>query len=213
MKFLAKFVPFALAWGVLINKILPLHAQALGRGVRGRRRLAVPYSTLRLSWETVVNNNVDIPGIVPARKFNSYNPPSVNEKGLVVLRARAMGTSKGTGEGQVSGIYTSNMADVNPEVIKQLDRDTDVPFPNNLSETFNEFPAFPRIAKMSPMISTRGQHPPFFGIDLDGDGIIDERFGTTGIFVNLAVDAGVTLRTGASNIGNVDPLFSIDGTK
>jgi hypothetical protein len=125
---------------------------------------------------------------------------------LVVLRARAMGTMS---TGQVSGIYTSDMlvADVNREVIKQLDRDTNVPAPSTENATFNEFPSFPRIAKNSSKIGTRGQHTPFFSFE-------GEVVGTTGIFVNLAVDsAGVTIQTGISNIGNASGLFSIDGTK
>jgi hypothetical protein len=207
MKFLVKFVPLALAWGVLINKILPLHAKSIERGLRGGRRLAaVPYPTLNLSWKTVVNNNFEIPGRNSSdpRKFNSYNPPSVNENSLVVLRARAMGTMSA---GQVSGIYTSDMADIFPEVIKQLDRDTNVPAPNTENATFNEFPAFPRIAKISSKIATRGQHTPFFSFQA-------EVVGTTGIFVNLAVDSsGLTVQTGASNIGNAEELFSINGTK
>jgi hypothetical protein len=210
MKFLAKFVPLVLAWGVFVNKISPLHAKPLEQGLRGRRRLAaLHFSALNLSWETVVNNKFVIPGRDPSnnRTFNSYNPPSVNENGLVVLRARAMGGDMG----QVSGIYTRDMADINP-VIKQLDRDTDVPAPNNENAQFNEFPAFPRIAKISAKIATRGQHTPFFSF-VGSAG--NETVGTTGIFVNLAVDSGENVLTGASNIGDADPdsNFAIDGTK
>ena len=41
-------------------------------------------------WNTVFNNNDKIPGAEP-RTFNSYNPPSVNTKGMVVVRARSRG--------------------------------------------------------------------------------------------------------------------------
>ena len=39
-------------------------------------------------WTTVVNNNDLMPGAPNERTFNSYNQPSVNSRGLVVLRAQ-----------------------------------------------------------------------------------------------------------------------------
>ena len=42
------------------------------------------------SWETVVNNN-DLMPPLEVRNFNSYNQPSVNRDGLVVIRARSRG--------------------------------------------------------------------------------------------------------------------------
>ncbi len=42
-------------------------------------------------WATVVNNNNLIPEAPGNRTFNSYNQPSVNTNGLVVLRARSKG--------------------------------------------------------------------------------------------------------------------------
>ena len=40
-------------------------------------------------WQVVVNNGVKAPG--DDRKFNSYNPPSLNVDRLVVFRARTKG--------------------------------------------------------------------------------------------------------------------------
>ncbi len=53
--------------------------------------------TATFDWATVVNNNDSMPTrgceLDPekCRPFNSYNPPSVNEEGLVVFRARSRG--------------------------------------------------------------------------------------------------------------------------
>ena len=41
-------------------------------------------------WNTVINNN-DLMPFAQGRTFNSYNPPSVNTKGMVVVRARSRG--------------------------------------------------------------------------------------------------------------------------
>lgn len=55
-------------------------------------------------WTTVVNNNDSMPtrgceqDPEKCRPFNSYNPPSVNEDGLVVFRARSRG-----GHGETNG--------------------------------------------------------------------------------------------------------------
>ena len=43
-----------------------------------------------LAWTTVVNNNDLMPPLY-VRNFNSYNQPSVNARGIVVMRARSRG--------------------------------------------------------------------------------------------------------------------------
>jgi hypothetical protein len=49
-----------------------------------------------LIWETVVNNSDQMPGS-NGKTFNSYNQPSVNAYGLVVMRGRSRGGGEGTG--------------------------------------------------------------------------------------------------------------------
>ena len=62
----------------------------------------------RFAWTTVVNNNDQMPGAPEGRTFNSYNQPSVNGDGLVVIRARSRG---GPPLGQPThGIYIRDMA-------------------------------------------------------------------------------------------------------
>ena len=56
--------------------------------------------TPTFDWATVVNNNDLMPGAPNERTFNSYNQPSVNLNGLVVIRAR----SKGGEDEQVEGV-------------------------------------------------------------------------------------------------------------
>ena len=60
-------------------------------------------------WKTVVNNN-DLMPPLEIRNFNSYNQPSVNAAGLVVMRARSRG---GPPLGPPThGIYVRDMADL-----------------------------------------------------------------------------------------------------
>jgi hypothetical protein len=155
-----------------------------------------------LSWQTVVNNgdyiptascNPTTPTSPPCRKFNSYNQPSVNEKNLVVFRARSKG---GSGGEPVHGVYTRDMK-IGGIIAKVLDRDTLVPEPNNLDSKFVEPPSFPRIDMVSSMIATRGNHQPVFEYTLP-DGT-DTRVGTTGIYTNPFG----SLITGASKLGVV----------
>ena len=154
------------------------------------------------SWQTVVNNgdyiptascNPTTPTSPPCRKFNSYNQPSVNEKNLVVFRARSKG---GSGGEPVHGVYTRDMK-IGGIIAKVLDRDTLVPEPNNLDSKFVEPPSFPRIDMVSSMIATRGNHQPVFEYTLP-DGT-DTRVGTTGIYTNPFG----SLITGASKLGVV----------
>jgi hypothetical protein len=46
----------------------------------------------KFDWATVVNNNDLMPGAPLERTFNSYNQPSVNAAGLVVIRVRSSPT-------------------------------------------------------------------------------------------------------------------------
>ena len=93
-------------------------------------------------WRTVVNNN-DVMPPLGERNFNSYNQPSVNTKGMVVVRARSR---DGTGLGPAThGIYMRDMRQSDSEIVRVLDRTSLVPAPNNLDTTFVETPSFPRI--------------------------------------------------------------------
>jgi hypothetical protein len=144
-------------------------------------------------WDTVVNNNDLIPPLL-VRTFNSYNQPSVNIDGVVVMRARSRG---GPPLGPAThGIYVRDMSDPNGEVIRILDRTTQVPGPNNLGSTFTETPSFPRIDMRWPVIATRGNHQPVHRYELD-DGS-ETRAGTTGIYTNPFSE----LMMGEANFGH-----------
>mgnify|MGYP001116996326 CR=1 FL=1 len=88
-----------------------------------------------------------------------------------------------------------------------FDRNTLVPYPNNLDSTFTEPPSFPRIDMSSNTIASRGNHQPVWEYPLP-DGT-DTRAGTTGVYTNL----GGALITGASNLGAVPgfEFFSVPG--
>lgn len=155
------------------------------------------------TWYTVVNNGDYMPTdqcdpALPTqscRTFNSYNQPSVNAAGLVVMRARSRG---GQGLGQPAhGVYTRDMAAEGP-VTRILDRTTLVPQPNNRDTVFTEPPSFPRIDIGSPTLATRGNHQPVWKV-LNDNGEIVEQMGTSGIYTNPFGD----LITGASKLGGV----------
>jgi len=153
-------------------------------------------------WNTVFNNNDKIPGAEP-RTFNSYNPPSVNTKGMVVVRARSRG---GQGMGPAThGIYMRDMGQADSEIVRVLDRTTLVPGPNNLGTTFVETPSFPRIDMHTDTIATRGNHQPVYRYYLDDES--ETRAGTTGIYSN---PYGGELVTGAAKLGHV-PEFDFFG--
>lgn len=144
-------------------------------------------------WATVVNNNDRMPGDPADRTFNSYNQPSVNRNGLVVIRARSRG---GQPIGPAThGIYTRDMSVVGP-IVRILDRTSLVPSPNNLNRTFSETPSFPRIDLDSPTIVTRGNHQPVWEYTVGGE---ETRAGTTGIYVNPFG----SLITGAAKLGDL----------
>ena len=154
--------------------------------------------TPTFDWATVVNNTDLMPPLA-VRNFNSYNQPSVNVDGLVVIRARSRG---GPPLGQPThGIYTRDMSTAGNPIISILDRTTEVPQPNNLETTFVETPSFPRIDMVSDTIATRGNHQPVWRYFLDDE--TETRAGTTGIYTNPFGD----LITSATKLGAV-PAFS-----
>lgn len=167
---------------------MPLKSRAAAFVSLASLSLSLSACEPRFEWTTVVNNGDAIPGF-PERTFNSYNPPSVNARGLVVFRARGRG---GDGE-PPHGVYTRDMA-LPASLIELLaDRETLVPYPNTRGSTFIEFPAFPRIGIDSEVVAFRGNSPP---VHVNDEG---EAAGTTGIFAN----PGGLLVTGASNLGPV----------
>ena len=202
-------------------------AMALGGsdGLVGTVDAAPPQKNL---WHVVVNNGFEVPGN-PGRFYDSYNPPSVNADALVVFRARSAGQQQGT----LSGIYLRDMMDVASQVRPLADRDTIVPEPNNTEypvpgggisftrlATFNEFPAFPRIAQNADAVASRANHPPVwtFVPAMGGDALAAEgeddstRAGTTGVYVSLhAMDPQGALVTGASLVGAVPEFSEIFG--
>ena len=202
---------------------------------------AAPPSPPLFSWSTVVNNTDFMPtkgceqDITKCRLFNSYNQPSVNRDGLVVIRARSRGGEGDTGghedepeagatvtsadgtehENQpVHGIYTRDMSVAGSPIIRILDRKTEVPQPNNayyppsnpLLTTFIETPSFPRIDMESATIATRANHQPVWIYGSGGD---ETRVGTTGIYTNPFGD----LITGAAKLGAVPDFefFAVPG--
>jgi hypothetical protein len=173
----------------------------LGAATLAITALAAPEPETPFEWMTVVNNNDLIPPL-EQRTFNSYNQPSVNTNGLVVMRARSRG---GPPLGPPThGIYTRDMSNANSEIVMVLDKTTPVPGPNNLGTTFVETPSFPRIDMRSNTIATRGNHQPVHSYD-PGDGS-ETRAGTTGIYTNPFGD----LIAGAAKLGHV-PGFGFFG--
>lgn len=173
----------------------------LGAATIAITAIAAPEAESPFEWATVINNNDLIPPL-EMRTFNSYNQPSVNADGLVVIRARSRG---GPPLGPAThGIYTRDMSVPGSEVVRILDRSSAVPQPNNLGSKFVETPSFPRIDKDSATIATRGNHQPVHRYRLD-DGS-ETRAGTTGIYTNPFGP----LTTGAAKLGHV-PGFAFYG--
>jgi len=144
------------------------------------------------TFSTVINNGDLIPST--DKNFNSYNQPSINDNGLVVIRAR----SRGGGGEPVSGIFTRDMLSLEP-VQTLTTRNSIVPAPNNTNATFNEFPSFPRIDSKSSMFAFRGQSQPVWNvIDPTTDEIIT-KIGTSGIYTNQTG----ALKTGLSQLGQL----------
>ena len=167
---------------------------ALGAMTVAMTVLAAPKPETPFEWRTVVNNNDTIPPL-EQRTFNSYNQPSVNTNGMVVIRARSRG---GPPFGPAThGIYARDMSDPGSTTVRVLDRTSRVPDPNNLDSTFAETPSFPRIDMHSPTIATRGNHPPVHRYFLGDD--TETRAGTTGIYTNPFGE----LTTGMAKLGHV----------
>ncbi|MDR5729822.1 MAG: hypothetical protein RB191_20610, partial [Terriglobia bacterium] len=136
------------------------------------------------AWQTVANNKTEIPG-GNGRTFNSYNQPSVNQNGLVVLKGQSKGES-----GPTVGIYVRNMSGTPQPITTITDNTTAVPQPNNTYynndnqlSTFIQFPSFPRIDLISDTIAFRGQSQPVWTYSLDG-GLTESRVGSAGVFSN-----------------------------
>ncbi|MEY5033541.1 MAG: hypothetical protein RL354_2572, partial [Planctomycetota bacterium] len=165
-------------------------------------------------FRRIAGSNDDIPGT--DKKFGSFNQPSVNRNGVVVFRARSVGSSS-----PVSGIFLRRMgADGQPTTPLYL-RGGVVPEPNNSDEFepgdgegegelagegggepesttgFREFPSIPRIDADSEVIATRGISTPVWVYALE-DGS-ETRVGTTGVFVW----SGGTQSTAMSQLGAV----------
>jgi hypothetical protein len=153
--------------------------------------------TESFKWRTVVDNNKSPPNIT-TEKFFSYNQPSLNDNALVVFRARAKPPTGGQSGGEPTrGIFTRNMLTsraINTIASTKPPKDV-VPAPNNITNpkpaTFNEFPAFPRIDKLSNTVAFRGQSQPTWE-----DPILGKLGGTSGIYANLFS----ILRTGVRNL-------------
>jgi len=145
-------------------------------------------------WSTAANNGDLLPGT--DKTFNSYNPPSINAEGLVVFRARSRGPQP------MSGIYLRDMSARKSDIARIADRDTEVPVPNNLAATFNEFPSIPRIGIASNIVATRGNSAPVWSYQTDEG---ETRGGTTGVYLSLnAEKAPESLITAASLLGAID---------
>lgn len=146
-----------------------------------------------VKYLTVVNNGDNIPGTNV--KFNSYNQPSVNANGSVVIRARGKG---GQGQGEpIRGIYSRSVRGTGGTMRKRADTGTLVPYPNNTGATFNETPSFPRIDRSSETIAYRGMSQPVWEYTpIGGD---ETKIGTTGVFMAPAT----ALMTGVNQLGVV----------
>lgn len=183
--------------------LLVLGPLVLTSGLLSAQAAPVPYG---FNWQVVVNNGVVVPG--DTRKFNSYNQPSLNVNRLVVFRARSKGGT--TGE-PAHGIFLRDMNSNPPGgLVTLFDRNTPVPHPNNLSATFIEPPAFPRIDMWSNTVATRGGHQPSWeytvGIDPLTGLPLTSRTGTSGIYTDPFGD----LILGASTIFEANALYGVE---
>lgn len=175
-------------------------------------------------WLTVANSATAIPG-TDGTTFNSFNQPSINADGIVVMRARSKGGDSGGDQGvaQVSGqgggeptrgVYTRDMGAraTKSTLTVVFDNNAVVPAPNNVEyqntlSTFTEFPAFPRIGLDNATVATRGQSRPVWTFTLpDGS---DTRVGTSGIYTA----ARNTRLTASSQTGQAPGFehFSVPG--
>ena len=162
-------------------------------------------------WHTVVNNADSIPDNegYDGKNFSSYNSASVNNKGLVVFRARSTGDHNPS-----TGIFVRDML-VGGSIVRQAGRRTLVPQPNNLTTEFIEFPSFPRMSINEDNIATRGNHGPVWKFMLEED--TESKSGNTGLYFNLVTNDDIestvgtspNLQTGVAKLGNVPQFSSI----
>ena len=113
-----------------------------------------------ITWDIVVNNSYIAPTPLVEGEtalFNSYSGSSLNNNALVTFRGRTQG---GQHTDRVSGVFSRDMSVPGSAVQAVAVRGQEVPQPNNLDATFNEFPYFPRIDARSNLIATRGQTKP-----------------------------------------------------
>lgn len=148
---------------------------------------------IAFNWMTVANSADAIPG-GDGRVFNSFNQPSVNGSGLVVLRGRSKGggaTSGGDSGQPLRGIYSRQMASTAGPLTLVFDTKTVVPGANNVLYqnslgTLTEFPAFPRIGIDNATMVTRGQSKPVYEYQTGVDPVtglpITTRIGTSGVY-------------------------------
>lgn len=153
------------------------------------------------AWTTVVNNGQVMPQ--STKLFNAYNQPSINDRGLVVFRARSKGPQQ-----PMRGIYAVDLLDPMRPVSVLASVANEVPQPNNIQyppgsgllARFKEFPSFPRIDAASDMVATRGQSQPVWN-EILPDGT-ETSVGTAGVFATVEG----TLVAGVNLLGSVaDP--------
>lgn len=194
-------------WAVAATVLLPLAAVApasvSGADVKDR-----PASFL---WSTVANSATVIPGGDGVTTFNSFNQPSVNVTGLVVLRARSKG-SHGMGT-PLRGIYSRQMDKGGPLTVV-FDTKTVVPQPNNTTyngnlAAFTEFPAFPRIGLDTNTIVTRGQSKPVYTYTLPDSS--ETKVGTSGVYA-MRLNSRVTAMAQLGNVPGYDHYRVPDAT-
>jgi hypothetical protein len=176
-----------------------------------------------LTWATVANTATVIPN-GDGRTFNSFNQPSVNTRGFVVLRGRSKGSDSGGGGGgettlttaaaaatPLHGIFSRDMAR-GGSLQMVFDKTTAVPPPSNVLYSgapvaFTEFPAFPRLGISNNTILSRAQSQPTYTYVLPD--LTETRVGTSGIY-GLYDGARVTA---TSQLGAVPGFahFSVPG--
>ena len=165
------------------------------------------------TWATVANSADIIPGGDGVKTFNSFNQPSVNGSGLVVLRGRSKGgdaTSGGDSGKPLRGIYSRQMGKKAGTLMVVFDTQTLVPGPNNVMYqdalgTFTEFPAFPRIGLDNDTVVTRAQSKPVYEYQIEdpttGESITT-RTGTSGMYA---------LRQGGERVAAMSQLGAVPG--
>ena len=146
-----------------------------------------------IHWQTVSNSAHIVPEDGAGRPFSSFNPPSVNERGFVLFRARSRGP-----EPPASGIFGRDMAAKgNGNLYRLAGRQAMVPDPNNTGAIFNEFPSFPRLGIKTRIAATRGNSRPVWAYETpDGE----TRLGTSAVY---AAFDGVTFASVMTQLGMV----------